>query len=503
MADTLQGSRDSVPPSRPSLTYTLEVGAVVADKYKLIEPLGQGGMAAVWRAHNELLDVDVAIKFIRADLAHPGLTSRLLQEARATARIEHPAIVRVTDFGKTRVGDPYIVMELLRGKDLGEVLRANGPRPPIQTVQTLLPIANGLVVAHSKGIVHRDLKPDNVFLAEKDGGKVQPKLVDFGIAKLEKPDEARLTQIGAAMGSPAYMSPEQARGKDVDARADIWSYSVMLYEALCGKLPFDGGTQAALVCAILESDPVPLVEMNVGDAALWAVVERGLRKDPDQRWQTMQEMGGALARWLMAKDAKADIAGNPLVSTWSEFAEPAQSIRIGAKEFSDADAEGRTAVATQLSFQNKAAGGGASGRAKKSNRSLLLAGLGFAVVVAVTVPVLYVALSRRAAPDVEPDVVSVAASTPATATQEPPPVATAATTAKPVASLPAPPVSASAEPEEPKPPEPVAAKRPPRVAKQKPRPRPTAKPKPAAKPEPKTPPPPKPQPGELDLKTTL
>ncbi len=504
MADTLQGSRDSVPPSRPSLTYTLEVGAVVADKYKLIEALGQGGMAAVWRAHNELLDVDVAIKFIRADLAHPGLTSRLLQEARATARIEHPAIVRVSDFGKTRVGDPYIVMELLRGKDLGEVLRANGPGPAIQTVQTLLPIANGLVVAHSKGIVHRDLKPDNVFLAEKDGGKVQPKLVDFGIAKLEKPDEARLTQVGAAMGSPAYMSPEQARGKDVDARADIWSYSVMLYEALCGKLPFDGGTQAALVCAILETDPVPLTEMNIGDAALWAVVERGLRKDPELRWQTMQEMGGALARWLMAKDAKADIAGNPLVSTWSEFAEPAQSIRVGAKEFSDADAEGRTAVATQLSFQNKAARGRASERARKSNRSLLLAGLGFAAVVLVTVPVLYVALSRRAASDVEPDVVSVAASTPATATataprEQPPAVATA----KPAASLPTPPASASAEPEEPRLPKAVAAKRPPRVSKKKPRPRPTAKPKPAAKPEPNAPPPPKPQPGELDLKTTL
>jgi serine/threonine-protein kinase len=459
-------------------------------------------MAAVWRAHNDLLDVDVAIKFIRADLAHPGLTSRLLQEARAAARIEHPAIVRVTDFGKTRVGDPYIVMELLRGDDLGKVLRERKRMQAVDAVQTLLPIANALVVAHAKGIVHRDLKPDNVFLAEKDGGRIQPKLVDFGIAKLEKPNEARLTQAGAAMGSPAYMAPEQARGKDVDSRADVWSFSVMLYECIAGQLPFDGATQAALVCAILEAKPAPLTDALGGDAALWAIIERGLRKEPEDRWQSMQEMGGALARWLMARDAKSDIAGNSLISTWSEYAQPAQSIRTGNREFSDADAEGRTAVATQLSFHNKSAG--TSGAPARS-RSLVIGGVAFAVSALIAVPALFFLLNRGgdapgsgAAGSAE-----VASSeTAAAVTAEPAPPASAppaATVAPPPDVSAAPPPSASAA--EPKPTLPKVA------AVRTPQPKATQKPAAAPKPAAPTPAPkpqaPKPTPGELEIKTTL
>lgn len=499
MTDSPEGSRDSVPPSRPSLTYTLEVGAVVADKYTLQELLGEGGMAAVWRAHNDLLDVDVAIKFIRADLAHPGLTSRLLQEARAAARIEHPAIVRVTDFGKTRVGDPYIVMELLRGDDLGKVLRERKRMQAVDAVQTLLPIANALVVAHAKGIVHRDLKPDNVFLAEKDDGRIQPKLVDFGIAKLEKPNEARLTQAGAAMGSPAYMAPEQARGKDVDSRADVWSFSVMLYECIAGQLPFDGATQAALVCAILEAKPAPLTDA-VGDAALWAIIERGLRKEPEDRWQSMQEMGGALARWLMARDAKSDIAGNSLISTWNEYAQPAQSIRTGNKEFSDEDAEGRTAVATQLSFHNKSAGtSGTPGR----SRSLVIGGVAFAVSALIAVPTLFLLLNRGdgAPPPSTAGSAEVMGSETATAaTAEPTPaVPPTATPAVNVSA--APPASASAAEPKPTLPKVATVRTPQPKATPKPAPKPAA-PKPAPTPAPK-PQAPKPTPGELEIKTTL
>ena len=161
-------------------------GDVVAGKYQLGRHLGEGGMGDVWLAHNETLDIDVALKLIRGELATAEMAERLLHEARAAARLGHPAIVRVNDFGKTDRGDPFIVMELLQGEDLGAALSSRGRLNAVTAVRTLLPIAHALMVAHNKGIVHRDLKPENVFLAKSDDGKLQPKLVDFGVAKLER-----------------------------------------------------------------------------------------------------------------------------------------------------------------------------------------------------------------------------------------------------------------------------------------------------------------------------
>jgi len=293
---------------------------LIGDKYRLLRRLGEGGMASVWVAHNEPLDIHVAIKFIRSELQGAGLANRLLQEARAAARLGHPAIVRVTDFGKTPEGDPYIVMELLNGEDLAAVIKRKGPMPALRAVRTLLPIADALAVAHAKKIVHRDLKPENIFLAQEENGKTQPKVVDFGIAKLEREDSQRITQMGAAMGSPAYMSPEQARGLDVDARTDVWALCVVLYEVLTGQLPFNGTTYTALVVSILESKPKPIMELGVGDAELWGVIARGLAKEPDERWPSMRELGAALARWALAHSVADDITGSNLHSSWIERA---------------------------------------------------------------------------------------------------------------------------------------------------------------------------------------
>jgi serine/threonine-protein kinase len=295
-------------------------GQVIGGKYRLVRRLGEGGMASVWVAHNELLDIDIAIKFIRAELQSAGLADRLLQEARAAARLGHPAIVRVSDFGNTAEGDPYIVMELLNGEDLGAVVKRKGPLQPLKAVRTLLPIADALAVAHAKGIVHRDLKPENIFLAQTTGGKLQPKLVDFGIAKLEREDSQRITQMGAAMGSPAYMSPEQARGLDVDARTDVWALCVVLYELLTGQLPFTGNTYTALVVAILEGKPKPITELGIGDDDLWQVIARGLEKEPDRRWPSMRDVGAALARWALAQSVTDDITGTNLHSSWLDRA---------------------------------------------------------------------------------------------------------------------------------------------------------------------------------------
>jgi len=303
--DGVEGGRKS----RASIADGERVG-----KYLLVRRLGEGGMAEVWVARDETLEVDVAIKFIRADLEHPQLDDRLLQEARAAARLGHPAIVRVHDYGKTDMGDPFIAMELLAGESLALVIERRGRLPAVRAVRTLLPIAHALATAHDKGIVHRDLKPENIILTPGDG-LIQPKLLDFGIAKLERA-EARITRAGSALGSPGYMSPEQARGHDVDLRTDVWSFCVLLYELITGRLPFDAKSYNALLRSIIEDTPPPIRNFAAGDDALWAILERGFNKDPDLRWQSMRALGSALAGWLQNQGVSEDVAGASLQATW-------------------------------------------------------------------------------------------------------------------------------------------------------------------------------------------
>lgn len=293
-------------------------GELIGGKYRLGKLLGHGGMGEVWLAHNETLDIDVAIKLIRGGAGTEEMSTRLLNEARAAARLEHPAIVRVNDFGKTELGDPYIVMELLEGEDLATILVGSGRLSAIKAVRTLLPIAHALTIAHGKGIVHRDLKPGNIFLSRTEEGHVQPKLVDFGVAKLEKEHSQRVTQNGALLGSPLYMSPEQARGDDVDHRADIWALAVVLYEAVVGRPPFDGKNYNAVLYSITANPPTPITDLSVGDAELWRILDKALQKDPDRRWHSMRELGECLSRWLSDRGIHEDITGASLESHWLE-----------------------------------------------------------------------------------------------------------------------------------------------------------------------------------------
>ncbi|HOU92398.1 MAG TPA: serine/threonine-protein kinase [Polyangiaceae bacterium] len=301
---------------RSSATPDYREGGIVAEKYRLIRKVGEGGMGTVWVAHNEALDVPVAIKFIRAGEDANRHVSRLTQEARAAAKIGHPAILRVFDFGKTDAGDPFIVMELLHGEDLAAALDRRGSLNERRAVQILLPILHALVSAHAKGIVHRDLKPDNIFLAETDAGRIQPKLVDFGVAKLNLRGFERLTQSGAVLGSPAYMSPEQARGRDVDAATDVWGACVVLYEMVTGSLPFEGDNYNALLWSILNDEPTPTSTQAGGDPRLWRIIQRGLAKDPRARHGSMFELGRELAAWLVANGVFVDVTGGSLQSTW-------------------------------------------------------------------------------------------------------------------------------------------------------------------------------------------
>jgi serine/threonine protein kinase len=304
----------------PVLGHHCAPGVIVEQKYELVRLLGEGGMGAVWVAKHLTLDVHVALKVMHGDIGQqvPGAADRMLQEARAAACIGHPAIVQVFDFGRTRNGDPFISMELLHGESLAQAVQRRGRLPAARALQVLLPIADALAVAHQRGIVHRDLKPDNVFLARLADGRVQPKILDFGIAKLETEHLPKLTVQGTVLGSPAYMAPEQAWGEnDIDQRADVWAFSVMLYELLTGTVPFQADSYNALLFAITRNEPKPIAEFGVDSPELWQILLKGLAKDRAARFADMRELGRAFASYLLSQGIKTDITKAP-IAPWLE-----------------------------------------------------------------------------------------------------------------------------------------------------------------------------------------
>ena len=329
---------DSLPPTVPPAapdegaahTGRYAAGAIIAGKYQLVSVLGEGGMGSVWVAKNRTLDVEIALKLMRAELAEnvEGIAERMLQEARAAASIGHPAIIQVFDFGFSEAGDPFIAMELLRGESLAELLRRRGRLTPVRAAQTLLPIADALAAAHAAGIIHRDMKPENCFLSRLgDNKRLQPKVLDFGIAKLEQRAQDRLTKDGSLIGSPAYMAPEQLRGDpDVDARVDVWALCVVLYQMVSGRRPFEGDSYHASMWNVANAEPRPLAEHEVDEPELWAIIHRGLAKDREQRFSSMRELGAELARWLIARDVQEDICAASLKAWIESSAVPGYSL---------------------------------------------------------------------------------------------------------------------------------------------------------------------------------
>ncbi len=267
--------------------------------YEVVARIGAGGMGEVYRARDTRLGRDVALKVVDPGLASdPERLSRFEKEARAAAQLDHPNILVVHDVG-THEGSPFIVSELLQGESLREKLGA--PLPPKKAVEYAIEIAHGLAAAHEKGIVHRDIKPENVFVAKN--GHV--KILDFGVAKLLPSFEASgvdtetptasATQPGTAVGTVAYMSPEQIRGQPVDARSDLFSLGVVLYEMLSGKRPFQRDTPADTMSAILREEPPDLSETNRSvPAALESLVRHCLEKEPDGRFQAARDVVFAL-----------------------------------------------------------------------------------------------------------------------------------------------------------------------------------------------------------------
>jgi serine/threonine-protein kinase len=304
----------------PNEQHDHRPGEVIAGRYVLRRKLGEGGMGVVWIAHSRALDVEVALKMLRRELAGTAAVERMAREARTAAQLGHPALVRVLDFGTSELGQPFVAMELLEGEELHARLAREKRIGASNAVALLLPIIDGLGTAHEKGIVHRDVKPENIFIAKDQQGRVQPKVLDFGIAKLGRDNTpSRLTQVGAVMGSPYYLSPEQAEGlDDIDFRSDIWAIGVVLYEIITGTPPFDGPNYNALLRSVLRDTPKPITEHAVGDRQLWTIIERCLRKDRDQRWGSMWELGEALALWLFEQGVRVDASSRSLRHGWLE-----------------------------------------------------------------------------------------------------------------------------------------------------------------------------------------
>jgi len=251
-------------------------------------------MGKVWAARHELLGRDFALKFATLPLrAGPEVRARFMREAQTVGRLRHPNVVDVADFGEVEPGGGlYLAMELLEGASLAERIAQHGLLRPREAASIAVEVARGLSAAHAAGIVHRDIKPENIFLARGPSGGVMPKLLDFGISK-QKEDETLATINGQNLGTPAYMSPEQALGElDIDHRSDIWSLGVVLYEMLSGRHPFVAPNYQALLPKIADEPPTPLDE--VVPPPLRRIVYRCLEKRREDRYPDADALGAAL-----------------------------------------------------------------------------------------------------------------------------------------------------------------------------------------------------------------
>src|SRR5688572_12658762 len=305
---------------------SLKVGDRIEGKYEIKRLLGEGGMGAVYEGENTLIHRRVAIKVLHSGVAAlEEAVKRFENEAQAAGRIGSDHIVEVLDLGRLDSGDRYMVMEFLKGESLSARIAARGRLSPSEIADIGLQLLEGLSAAHEAGIIHRDLKPDNIFLLTKAKGRADfVKIFDFGISKFNVlGKDFSMTRTGSVMGTPYYMSPEQARGaKNLDARLDVYAAGVILYEAATGRVPFDGDTFNELLIKIVTEEP-PAVRALVPelDAGLAEIIDRARRKNPDERFASAREFRDALARWSegssncsLASDATLQLATPNLVS---------------------------------------------------------------------------------------------------------------------------------------------------------------------------------------------
>ena len=284
------------------------VGTVLEGAYRITRLIGEGGMGAVYEAVQLRLSKRVAIKLMARDLAaNREALARFHREAEITSHLGHPHLVTVFDFGQAESGEPYLVMEYLEGEDLDHRLRRVGRLPIETTVHVIRQVASALNAAHDQGVVHRDLKPGNVFLVQVPGEPDFVKVLDFGISKM-KAARTQLTSASAVMGTPTYMSPEQATGMidDIDHRADQWALACIAWEMLSGRCPFIADEPAALLYQIINLDPHPLAPRVPGlPSAVETALRRALRKKPAERFSSMREFSREIEAAAFGRPADA------------------------------------------------------------------------------------------------------------------------------------------------------------------------------------------------------
>jgi serine/threonine-protein kinase len=306
---------------------------MVAGKYRVERTLGAGGMGVVVAAKHVELDQTVAIKFLLPEIAEHGASAeRFRREARAAARIRSEHVCRVLDVGTLDGGVPYLVMEYLEGNDLGAELVARTRLPPPEAVDYVLQACEAVAEAHAAGIVHRDLKPENLFLGLRADGSRAIKVLDFGVSKSLGPSaEMKLTQTASLVGSPMYMAPEQLEAAaDLDARADIWSLGVILFELLTGRTPFQAQTIPQLVNAVLHGEPATCAELGVVvPAGLEAAIAKALAKDRANRHASVAELAKALAPFG-PPHAALSASRAARVLTKGEGTPPTEAVALGA-----------------------------------------------------------------------------------------------------------------------------------------------------------------------------
>jgi serine/threonine protein kinase len=305
-------------PANAGFALATSPGAIIGGKYRVQRIIGRGGMGVVLSASHVELAQEVAIKLLLPDATQDaeGVT-RFLREGKNAARFTSPHITKVYDVGRLHTGEPFLVMEFLRGRDLKNIVERNGPQPPEVVMNWMLEAAEGLAEAHALGIVHRDVKPGNLFLAETAGGRHMIKLLDFGISKQTHAGEADLTGTSSTMGSPRYMAPEQMKSpKGVDHRVDIWGLGTILYELTTGRPPFTGASLTEVVVEVLHKEPPsPMSLRPTLPRPLNDVILRCLEKNPDARIQTAADFARALRAVLAgSQEPLAGLAGQTAMS---------------------------------------------------------------------------------------------------------------------------------------------------------------------------------------------
>src|SRR6185369_6194213 len=304
------------------------IDQTLAGKYLIEKLIKRGGMGSVYLGKHILMDKTVAIKVLRPSLAmDDDVVRRFSREAKAASRISHPHAVSVTDFGESENGVVFLVMEYLDGRTLKEIIRSEGPLPLDRTVEIVRQVAGALDAAHEQGVIHRDLKSDNIMLSQTNGGD-WAKVLDFGIARIQQPEGVRdidITTANLVIGTPQYMSPEQcSQSGPIDKRSDVYSFGIIVYEMLAGRVPFTGESPTVIMMKQVQDEPPSISEFRPDlPAAVAQLISRALAKNPDDRFQSAGDLAKALADAVagLAIAAPVTVANSPVTASADDLDE--------------------------------------------------------------------------------------------------------------------------------------------------------------------------------------